>query len=176
MNAEERRTMILNKLIDSESPLSGSKLAQLFNVSRQVIVQDIALLRANDHEIISTNSGYLIKTPTRPEKVFCVSHKDEHILDELFTIVDLGGQISDVRIQHKVYGNISAPLNIKSRKDARKFVEDITAGASVPLKNLTRDDHCHLVTADCNDDLDQIESELRKKGYLRDVSKTASDQ
>ena len=169
MNAEDRREMILIQLNESELPISGSQLAKLLNVSRQVIVQDIALLRANNHDIISTSSGYLLRSPSKPQRVFCVTHKDESILDELYTIVDLGGHIIDVHIHHKIYGNISAPLNIKSRKDAKKFMEDIDSGTSTPLKNLTHDEHYHLVQADSKEDLDMIESELRKKGYLLEV-------
>lgn len=168
MDGEERRKKILEQITESEVPLSGTYLAKLFDVSRQVIVQDVALLRAKNKEIISTSSGYMMQNPSKPQRLFCVVHDDASILDELFTIVDLGGYIIDVQIQHQTYGNFAAVLNIKSRKDAEKLVESISSGNSTPLKNLTQNKHCHLVQADSNEDLDAIEKELRKKGYLCD--------
>ena len=168
MNGEKRRENIIKQLNESELPLSGLQLAKKFNVSRQVIVQDIALLRAEKYDVLSTNLGYMLRKACKPQRLFFVAHDDQSILDELYTIVDLGGVIIDVQIQHKVYGDFSAQLNIKSRKDAEKLVQNISLGTSIPLKNLTKDVHGHLVQADSKEDLDLIESELRKKGYLRD--------
>jgi len=168
MNGEKRRENIIKQLNESELPLSGLQLAKIFNVSRQVIVQDIALLRAEKYDVLSTNLGYMLRKACKPQRVFFVAHDDQSILDELYTIVDMGGVIIDVQIQHKVYGDFSAQLNIKSRKDAEKLVQNISLGTSIPLKNLTKDVHGHLVQADSKEDLDLIESELRKKGYLRE--------
>jgi len=166
MSGEKRREKIIEQLTESEIPVSGLQLAKIFNVSRQIIVQDIAILRAEKHDILSTNMGYVITKACKPQRVFCVAHADEHILDELYTIVDLGGRVIDVQIKHKVYGEFLAQLNIKSRKDAEKLAEKISRGESIPLKNLTQNVHCHLVEADTDEDLDLIESALRKKGYL----------
>ena len=163
MNGDKRRESILEQLAGSSLPISGLQLAKLLNVSRQVIVQDIALLRAEKRDILSTNTGYIIK------KAFCVAHSDDCILDELYTIVDLGGRVVDVQINHKVYGNFFALLNIKSRRDAENLVERISSGESIPLKKLTQDMHCHLVEADAVDELDSIETALRRKGYLREI-------
>ncbi|MPM34914.1 putative transcription repressor NiaR [bioreactor metagenome] len=166
MNGDKRRESILQQLVESSLPISGLQLAKLLYVSRQVIVQDIALLRAEKHDILSTNTGYIIKKALKPQRVFCVSHSDDCILDELYTIVDLGGRVVDVQINHKVYGNFLAQLNIKSRKDAENLVERISLGESIPLKKLTQDTHCHLVEADTIEELNSIENELRRKGYL----------
>ena len=169
MNGDKRRESILQQLAESPLPISGLQLAKLLNVSRQVIVQDIALLRAEKNDILSTNTGYIIKKAVKPQRVFCVAHSDDCILDELYTIVDLGGRVVDVQINHKVYGNFFALLNIKSRRDAEKLVERISSGESIPLKKLTQDMHCHLVEADTVDELDSIETALRRKGYLREI-------
>ena len=169
MNGDKRRESILQQLAESSLPISGLQLAKLLNVSRQVIVQDIALLRAEKRDILSTNTGYIIKKAVKPQRVFCVAHSDDCILDELYTIVDLGGRVVDVQINHKVYGNFFALLNIKSRRDAEKLVERISSGESIPLKKLTQDMHCHLVEADTVDELDSIETALRRKGYLREI-------
>jgi len=166
MDGEKRRAEIIELLKKTKTPLSGSQIAGLLNVSRQVIVQDIALLRAARHEILSTSSGYLLHSQSMPQRVFKVVHDDKSTLDELFTIVDLGGQIIDVQIQHQRYGNFSAVLNIKSRRDAEKLMQSISAGTCTPLKNLTNNRHCHLVQAETTEDLDAIEDELQRKGYL----------
>ena len=169
MNGDKRRESILQQLAESALPISGLQLAKLLNVSRQVIVQDIALLRAEKHDILSTNTGYLMKKVTMPQRVFCVAHSDDCILDELYTIVDLGGRVLDVQVKHKAYGDFSAQLSIKSRKDANALVEKISLGESIPLKNLTQNIHFHLVEADTVDELDSIETALRRKGYLREI-------
>ena len=169
MNGDKRRESILEQLAGSPLPISGLQLAKLLNVSRQVIVQDIALLRAEKNDILSTNTGYIIKKAVKPQRVFCVAHSDDCILDELYTIVDLGGRVVDVQINHKVYGNFFALLNIKSRRDAEKLVERISSGESIPLKKLTQDMHCHLVEADTVDELDSIETALSRKGYLCEI-------
>ena len=56
----KRRDGILSLLEESDTPLSGTELAHRFKVSRQVIVQDIALLRAEDKKILSTYRGYVL--------------------------------------------------------------------------------------------------------------------
>lgn len=168
MTGKERRANIIDYLRESEFPLSGSQLAKLLNISRQLIVQDMALLRAEHHDILSTNNGYLLQSMQKPQRIFHVIHKDDSMLDELYTIVDLGGSIIDVHVLHRVYGNLSVPLNIKSRKDAKKLVEDIASGTCTPLKNLTQDEHFHIVEAGSSEDLDLIENELRQKGYIQD--------
>lgn len=166
MNGDKRRETILQQIAESALPISGLQLSKLFNVSRQVIVQDIALLRAEKHEILSTNTGYIIKKAVKPQRLFCVVHSDDSILDELYTVVDLGGRVLDVQVKHKAYGEFSAQLNIKSRKDADALVEKISLRESIPLKNLTQNVHFHLVEADTEEELDCIENALSKKGYL----------
>lgn len=127
MNAEKRRENILKLLAESDSPLSGTDLAKCLAVSRQVIVQDIALLRAVNKNILSTNKGYLLfheeeKMKGRKRSVK-VRHTQQQILDELCTIVDLGGHILDVVVAHEIYGQITCDLIINSRQDAKSFVE-----------------------------------------------------
>ena len=100
MTGEERRTQILQMLKDQTSPLSGTALADAFHVSRQVIVQDIALMRAENHRILSTNRGYLYhRTDSAgllPKRVVSVRHTTEQVLEEFTTVLELGGKILDV--------------------------------------------------------------------------------
>ena len=166
MTGSNRRQEILKNIKESDRPVSGSKLAKDYDVSRQVIVQDIALLRASGYDIISTNRGYVLEGQTCAERVFKVRHTDEQLETELCTIVDLGGQVKNVMVNHKVYGHIEAELGITSRRKVKEFLADIESGKSTPLKNITSDYHYHTVTADSEETLDLIEEELRKLGFL----------
>lgn len=166
MTGRERRKDILNRINGAEHPLPAAKLAGFYGVSRQVIVQDIAIIRAGGHDIISTNRGYMINEPALRERVLKVRHTDDELYDELCTIVDLGGTVVNVSINHRVYGHIEAELDVSSRKKAAEFIDDIKSGKSSPLKNITSDYHYHLITAESEEILDLIEKSLKEKGYL----------
>mgnify|MGYP003541032068 CR=1 FL=1 len=166
MNGEERRSQILQILTDSTKPVAGTLLAQRLNVSRQVIVQDIALLRANGTAIFSTNKGYLLQEEKECSRVFKVIHADDEVEEELSAIVDLGGIVRDVFVYHKVYGVLRAEMNIKSRMDIRKYMENIRSGKSSLLKNVTSGFHYHTIVADSEELLDMIQEELSKRGFL----------
>ena len=116
--------------------------------------------------MISTNRGYVLEGQTCAERVFKVRHTDEQLETELCTIVDLGGQVKNVMVNHKVYGHIEAELGITSRRKVKEFLADIESGKSTPLKNITSDYHYHTVTADSEETLGMIEEELRKLGFL----------
>lgn len=166
MTGSERRQELLQLLSGTQTPISGASLAKHFTVSRQVIVQDMALLRAKGHEVLSTNRGYLIQAPLRVSRIFKVFHTSEQIVDELCTIVDLGGTVEDVFVHHKIYGQLQAPLHISSRRDVQLFLEELKSGKSTPLKDVTSGYHYHTVSADSGETLDLIGQELGKKGYL----------
>lgn len=166
MNGEQRRDKIIQMLKGSSKPIPGVALAKKFDVSRQVIVQDIALLRANGTDILSSNRGYLLPGDTQFQRVFKVQHEDDEVEKELTTIVDLGGVVEDVFVYHKVYGVLRAEMNIKSRMDIYKYLEDIRSGKSSLLKNVTSGYHYHTIRADSEEILDLIQSQLQEKGFL----------
>lgn len=166
MTGQERRDAMIEMIRNSEKPVSGTALAKEFAVSRQVIVQDIALIRAAGYEVLSTHRGYLLGHKGAVTRIFKVSHTDEEIADELNLIVDLGGKVQDVQVNHKVYGRMKADLGIHSRKQVQDFVEEICSGKSSPLKNITSNYHYHTVEADSEEVLDLIGEELNKRGYL----------
>ena len=171
LTGEERRNKILSLLADSAAPLSGSALASELGVSRQVIVTDIALLRATRTDIIATNAGYLLMnksatTASLVRRIYKVNHSDEQIEDELTCITDRGGTVIDAYIDHKVYGTLSVPMNIKSRRDVQHFIADLKSGVSIPLSNLTHGYHYHTVEAPNMQILDEIEAALREKNFL----------
>lgn len=166
MTAEERRQEIFDCLTRAEGPLSASALAADFGVSRQVIVQDIALLRAKGVEIDALARGYQLKRSSDSQRIFKVQHADEDVETELNLIVDAGGTVADVFVSHKYYGTVRAEMNIRSRLQVRRFLEDITSGKSSLLKNVTAGYHYHTVIADSKETLDHIEEELRAHGFL----------
>ena len=166
MTGTERRTKIVELIQNSEKPLSGTALAKQCDVSRQVIVQDIALIRASGYDIISTNRGYIIQEPLVRERVFKVNHTDEQLEEELYSIIDLGGTVANVMVNHRVYGHMEAELRINYRRKVEAFMEDIRSGKSSPLKNITSNYHYHKVAADSEETLDLIEEALRQKHFL----------
>lgn len=166
MNGTQRRQDILKALETAGKPLSGTRLAEAFSVSRQVIVQDMALIRAEGHDIISTSRGYVIQSPSQISRTIKALHSSEQIADELYTIVDLGGTAEDVSVRHRVYGRLRAELKVSSRLDVHRFLKELKSGKSTPLKDITSGYHYHTILADSEETLDLIQQELRKKGYL----------
>lgn len=166
MTGAQRREDIIRQVQESVNPVSGARLAALYQVSRQVIVQDIALIRAAGYDILSTNRGYILNMPKSVNRIFKVHHSDEQLEEELCAIVDLGGCVDNVMIHHKVYGSMEAELNIRSRRKVMEFLEDIKNGKSSPLKNITSNYHYHRVSADSEETLDMIEHDLRQRGML----------
>lgn len=166
MKGIERREKILKLLADGRCPISGISLARKLHVSRQVIVQDIALLRAAGNDILSMNQGYLIQSGQRISRVFKMIHEENQVEEELGLIVDLGGSIKDVFVYHKAYGILRADMDIKSRLDIEHFTEKIASGKSSLLMNVTSGYHYHTVFADSVQLLDLIQEKLDEKGFL----------
>lgn len=163
MRAEERRKEIVQILRGSNAPVPGAQLADRLSVSRQIIVQDIAILKNSGYEILSTHTGYILAPANKFSKVLKVCHTDEEIQDELNTIVDLGGSVADVFIKHRTYGTIRVPLHIRSRRDVELFIESIESGRSTPLKNITSNYHYHTIEAPSEEILQLIERALMEK-------------
>ncbi len=166
MNAEERRSRIADRLRRATEPISASRLAAECGVSRQIIVQDVAVLRASGLKISAMSRGYRIDTNKPCCRVFKVCHTDEEVADELQAMVDLGGTVEDVFIFHKVYGTVRASMGIRNRHHVEEFLENIASGKSSLLKNVTAGYHYHTVLAENEEALDRIEQALREKGYL----------
>lgn len=166
MKAADRRKEIANYLMTEGKAVSGGALSEKFGVSRQIIVQDISVLKAMGYEILSTHSGYIIQGSPLVERVFKLYHTTDQTEDELNTIVDLGGTIVDVYVWHKVYGKVSVPLNIFSRLHVKQFIEGVRTGKSTELMNITGGYHYHTVRAEEKEVLDRIEKALEYKNYI----------
>lgn len=170
MTNVERREKILHILEGSSVPVSGSRLSSLLGVSRQVIVQDIALLRTQ-HSILATAQGYLIYEPVREpcRRSFLVVHTADQIREELSLIISAGGRVMDVVVEHDVYGQIRADLNLRTLSDCEQFCSLLEKSTSGPLFPISDGVHLHTVEADSEEVLDRIAELLAREGYLMTV-------
>ncbi len=167
MNGEARRHELLTLITSSSNPLSGTVLASKLAVSRQVIVQDIALLRSAGHDIISTSRGYILMA-NEPAciRVFKVKHSEEQTEEELYLFVDHGAKVRDIFIYHKIYGIIKAPLNLSSRLDVQQYISCIKTGKSRLLSSATSGYHYHTIEAPSVEILNLIQERLTERGFL----------
>ena len=146
MNGEQRRKEIIKRLQESALPISASFFSKEFSVTRQIIVADIALLRAAGYTILANNAGYsLDEKPRGLIKRVVVKHNKKDVREEFYAIVDNGGKVLDVIVEHSVYGKISVELHIRSRYDADEFVRKIDETGANPLSLLTEGLHIHTI-------------------------------
>lgn len=169
MKSDKRRQEILSLLGNAETPVPASVLAEKFAVSRQVIVQDIAIARANGYDIISTNRGYVLTAKKQATRVFKCRHTFEELMEEGEIIINAGGAVEDVFVNHRVYGRISARLELTSRVHVEELYRSLFSGASKPLMSVTDGYHYHTVSAPDESTLDKIEQLLRTRGFLIDI-------
>ncbi|WML59594.1 transcription repressor NadR [Neobacillus sp. PS2-9] len=167
---EERRSLILQQLKDSPIPLTGSELASRTNVSRQVIVGDITLLKAKNEPIIATSQGYIYLqqnySKSTFERTIACRHSPEDTEKELNLLVDHGVLVKDVKIEHSVYGDLTASIMVSNRQEVKQFMQNIqNTGASL-LSQLTDGIHLHTISASSIDILDKAEVALKDEGYL----------
>lgn len=166
MNTSERRREILKTLQGTELPVAARELAARFGVSRQVIVQDMAVIRASTPGILSTTKGYTIQQESSCTKEFKVRHRQDQAAEELNLIVDCGGHVKNISISHRVYGRVSAEMDIRSRHDVTEFAEALNSSHSTVLSSATSGYHYHLVEASSEERLALIGRQLEKAGFL----------
>jgi hypothetical protein len=168
MSSKKRREDILKILLESAEPQKGTKLANDFGVTRQVIVKDIALLRAEGKEIIATPDGYLIRKTNdgQIKKIIAVNHCENKMYEELEIVIKYGGIVEDVIVEHPLYGEIKGMLMIKTLNDLMKFREKCNSIKAKPLSMLTGGVHNHTISASKEEDMKEILKELKEKGFL----------
>ena len=167
MQGKERREALLRLLGESSTPISAARLAEMFGVTRQVIVADIALIRASGELIRAEHTGYVLekKTTSRFKRITTKHTKDE-IINEYYAIVDNGGRVLKVMVAHDIYGEISAELLIESRYDADEWMKKINVSKSAPLSNLTGGVHSHLISVKDEECYRRILDSLKSLGIL----------
>jgi len=173
IQTEKRRLKLLQRLKKSQQALIGSQLAEEFGVSRQVIVQDIALLRAQGEKIVATSQGYFYEEnlgmPTVKTSIACRHGDQKELRDELLTVVNYGGRIIDVKVEHPIYGELSGNLMISSLEDVDNFIKNYNQNEAALLSKLTDGVHLHTIEAVNEQVLEKIKAQLREKGYLLDA-------
>lgn len=171
----DRKAAIIEAIRTSETPVSASALARKLHVSRQIIVGDIALIRASGTQIIATPRGYVWeRSNAGSERKIAVMHAPQQMREELYTIVDQGAEVVDIIVEHPTYGQLVGQLQLSSRYDVDQFIDRMQGNE--PLSQLTHGVHLHTIR--CRDAavFERVENALRKKGLLYEEPKRSSDQ
>lgn len=169
---EARRQALVALLREAAQPVAGARLAERLGVTRQVIVQDVTVLRAAGLPILATPRGYVwagqeARDPQYAcRRVLAVSHGPDDIETELNAVVDLGGRVVDVAVEHPIYGELRGLVMTASRADVQDFLRRLREGGGAPLLTLTGGPHLHTVEAPSEERLDAIEARLRELGFL----------
>lgn len=170
MLGEQRRDELLTLLKRADTPITGSDLAKHANVSRQVVVNDMNLLKARNEPILATSQGYVyIQSEQIAErytrKIVC-SHGPEQTIEELFMIVDYGVTVENVIVEHPVYGEITASIMVSNRLEVEQFIAKVRETKAHFLSALTDGTHLHVISSTSEEGLDRAEDKLREAGIL----------
>lgn len=172
MHAEERRETILKLLRQSAQPVSASTLAGQLSVSRQIIVGDIALLRAGGADIFATPRGYCLQNAAAAglTRRVAVRHDEAGMEAELNTMVDNGCTVVDVIVEHPLYGQLTGPLQLSSRYDVAQFIARSQSADAMPLSQLTDGIHLHTLLCSSESAFQRVTARLREQGILLEES------
>ncbi len=166
---EERRNVLLDTIRQAGRPMTGSELAKLAKVSRQVVVGDMTLLKAKGEPILATSQGYLYLDPSGPKQVsrrIACRHQPEETEAELRLLVECGVTVKDVAIEHPVYGELTAGVHVSTTSDVDSFMQRIRDTGASYLLELTDGTHIHTITADRAETLEKAAAAMKQHGYL----------
>ncbi len=170
MDAKKRREELLKLLRMDIKPMSATNIAEHFGVSRQIIVGDVALLRAAGHDIVATQSGYVLnKSAVLDEAdtyIIACNHDKTALQNEIYTIVDFGGTMLDISIDHPIFGTVTQPLNIGNRFEADNFLKQVALTGSKLLSSLTDGAHLHTIRCQTPEAYRRILAQLRQQRIL----------
>lgn len=169
ITGKDRQKLIIETLKQQDGPITGSELAKLANVSRQVIVQDISLLKAKNEPILATSQGYIYFKPKEGHTesvVIACKHTPKQTQEELYILVDHGVFVKDVIVEHPVYGHITASLHVGNRKEVDQFMDKIEQTNASFLSQLTGGVHLHTIEADSTSKLEEASEALKVAGIL----------
>ncbi len=170
---EERRKYILSILKERHEPITGSELSIICSVSRQIIVGDITLLKARNEPIIATPSGYIYIHQIDPKlerktRIIASLHTPEQAEEELMLLVDCGVTVKDVKVEHPMYGDLTASIMVSTRQDVRQFIANLKNTNASLLSQLTNGLHLHTIEAASEAELEQAVQALRNAGFLKE--------
>ena len=168
MNAAQRRECILTRLSGAQNPVSASALAAELGVSRQIVVGDVALLRAGGAQIDATPRGYQLHPAEKGYTgiLACVHRTEDEMRRELYTIVDQGGVAVDVAVENPLYGELRGNLNLASRYDVDHFIQQAADTPECLLSRMTGGVHLHTLSCPTPEAFRRIEAALDAKGLL----------
>ena len=167
MDRSGRLKLLGTLLREAAGPLSGAELAERLGVSRQAVVQDVAHLRNRGIPVAATAHGYVLQPSGGvARRLVAVRHEQEDIFDELVTVVEAGGRVVDVVVDHPVYGELRGTIGCSTRAEVVRFVHLLTSTGQRPLSSLADGFHLHTLEAPDEATLDRVERALREKGFL----------
>ena len=167
MTGTQRRQNVLAELNQATGPINATKLAEMNGVTRQIIVADIALLRAAGHNIRAEHRGYVLdRAADEMRKKIVCKHSKDGLLDEFYTIVDNGGKVIDVQVEHSIYGVISADMSVSSRFEADEFARAVSESGATQLSDLTGGIHVHTIAVKDESTFERICAKLDSLGIL----------
>ena len=164
MTAQQRREQIYTQLTTAQAPVSAAALARQYGVSRQIIVGDIALLRASGRHITATPRGYVIPAGGGITVQIACCHTAPETREELYAMVDCGCTVLDVVVEHPVYGQLTGALHLGSRLDVDEFVQRMAGNE--PLSALTEGIHLHTLSCPSQAALESLQKRLHQLGFL----------
>ena len=166
MNAQQRREEIKKILFEKHAPVSASALAELLGVSRQIIVGDIALMRASGLDVLATSRGYLVSDRQKKHFTLACNHTAAQTREELYAIVDNGCTVLDVIVEHPIYGQITGVLQLASRYDVDAFLERLSCPGTRPLSSLTEGIHLHTISCPDEQVFTRLKQQLKQAHIL----------
>ncbi|WP_404454690.1 transcription repressor NadR [Virgibacillus necropolis] len=170
LSSAMRQELILKSLKEEQRPITGSEFAEKSNVSRQVIVQDVSILKAKNEPIIATSQGYMYIKKTTDEAahkvIIACKHNPEQTQKELTIIVDHGVTVKDVTVEHPVYGDLTASLMVSNRHEVEQFIKRIQDTKAAYLSSLTEGIHMHTLEADSQAKINAACKDLQATGIL----------
>ena len=168
MTAAQRRQAVAQALRQVDGPLSAAALAARFSVSRQIIVGDVALLRAAGEPIAATPRGYVLGEPpvSGVRRTLACVHSSADMGRELYLIVDNGGEAVDVVVEHPVYGELRGALCLRNRRDVDEFLRRVEQAPAKPLSILTDGIHLHTIACPDQAAMDRVTAALDEAGFL----------
>jgi uncharacterized protein len=167
-SASQRRRRIVAWMRSHGAPIRGGELARHFRVSRQCVVQDVAILRAGGEDIVATPRGYRLPKGVgrRHRAILASRHAPERTEEELQILVDHGVKILDVMVEHPLYGELRGSLMIESRADVQDFLGQVSSSHASLLSSLTGGVHLHTIEASRPEMISRAKARLRARGFL----------
>lgn len=166
MLVNERRQLILNLIKEADSPIKAGDIAEQCLVTRQVIVNDISILRAEGNGITSTSKGYTIEKTTKNLYVIECDHSEKDILEELYIIADCGCGVLNVIVEHDVYGEIIGNIEVFNRFEADEFYNKFKNSKTVSLSALTNNRHMHTLSCPSEKRFEEVKKRLVESGFI----------